>query len=143
MTKVIPETEAELAAELLRIVRQYEKTHPADHKPRRVAQPKPLSNDTLTVFFSQVTGIPVPLLQTERNRRSASALWWEPLRQIVEGAGSREAAEKVIRLAVQNMRHGRLTIASPSSILKVALSEIGKINTTQPKYDPEHTPREW
>jgi hypothetical protein len=98
----------------------------------RPARPNvtPPGEESITEWFCRLSGLPVPALGTEKQRRSAAALWFNPLREIFAAAGSQERGCEAMSRAIRQMRHDRLTIASPGSVLKVALSELGKMNTT-------------
>lgn len=97
---------------------------------------KPADFQPLLDAFVKITGIPMPELKTARQRSAAGALWFSPLREMLHAAGSVERADKAMRLAVREMRHSRLTIATPGSILKTAISELGKMNHDDPVRDP-------
>ena len=92
----------------------------------------PPGEPSVTEWFCTLTGLPAPALGTVRQRRAAAALWFAPLREIFSASGSKDRGVEAIVKAVQEMRHRRLTIASPASVLKTAMSELGKMNTRGP-----------
>jgi len=75
----------------------------------------------LEAHFCAKTKLPPPRNKTAREKKTAGALWWGPLREIAELCEWDAArAEKLICLTVDRLRSGKMTIANPNSILKTA-----------------------
>ena len=75
----------------------------------------------LEAHFCAKTKLPPPRNKTAREKKTAGALWWGPLREIAELCEWDAArAEKLICLTVDHLRSGKMTIANPNSILKTA-----------------------
>ena len=92
----------------------------------------------LEAYFSEVTKLPKPPRETDKEKRAAAESWWVPLGGLydVVGKDAREA-KSLIKATVIKMTNDGLTIACPRSIEKVARSEWAKqkrtaISATQP-----------
>jgi hypothetical protein len=81
----------------------------------------------LAAVFEQAAGITMPQPSTEKGRKQAGALWWNPLREMVRTANG--SAPDLLRRAVQKMRADHLTIAAPNSVSKVFASLHGEAVT--------------
>lgn len=121
-------TEAELGAEILRMVRQFDHEHPVRAKPKRVTQPR--GEHPLVKVFSVVTGLTVPKVPQEMSGAEWTRRWEAPLRAILSQAGGdQERARGAIVRAVQAMRNHKpdpLTIDAPGSILKVTRDVLAR-----------------
>lgn len=81
---------------------------------------------TLENEFSTITAIPLPNRKTDKEKKSAAAGWWHPLTEIWELENKDvEKAKRLIRLSVDKLRVGGMTVADPRSILKTAISIHG------------------
>ena len=75
----------------------------------------------LELHFADVTGLPRPKTNTQKQKRAAGTLWWGPLREIAELCEWNEKrAKTLVSLTVNHLREGDCTIASPKSIEKTA-----------------------
>jgi len=77
--------------------------------------------------FIESSSLKSPLVNTEKQKRSAGELWWAPLREIAVLANWNElSGQSLIDRTVQQMRKDKLTISSPKSILNVAKSIVAE-----------------
>ena len=110
-----------------------------DKKKERKQTIRAKYNEALEKTFSSCTGIRLPKRDTVAQRRSAGRLWNTPLWNIYDlfmPEGESEnvydedtllQAERLIQSAVVRMREDKLTIASPASIEKVAISMFAEV----------------
>lgn len=87
--------------------------------------------------FESLTRIPIP-----KNAKEAGVLWWNPIREICEMCewDSRKIDE-VITKSIARLREGKLTIASPKSILKTSRAIFGELSGGAKKYNAEEMRR--
>ena len=112
---------------------------------------KPSAHDQLKTAlvekFCELTGLSPPLLDTAKQKRSAGALWFGPLVQLAgECDKDVERTARLMGWAVCKMDGDELTISSPNSILKTALSEQARrrrdgAQPDQPQLTPEEEAR--
>jgi hypothetical protein len=93
-------------------------------KPVRLPSPvQPLED-----FFCSETGIPPMVCKSKRDWAEHGELWVRPLKAVLDACGSSEAkAHKAVRLAIAAMRKDRLTLATPKSIQKTAISLVAEL----------------
>ena len=99
---------------------------PAEEPPAAAPPAPPAPNKNalrlqLEEHFAAKTKLPRPPTNTIKQKKSAGALWWTPLREIAELVEwDVVRAEKLIDLTVDHFRRSKLTIANPNSIVKTA-----------------------
>src|SRR3990167_3635998 len=84
----------------------------------------------LVQHFSETAKLNIPPYETKAQAKAMGKLWWTPLLSIaglVEN--DQERAKDLIFEAVRRMRRDKITIATPKSILKVAISIVGERET--------------
>lgn len=83
----------------------------------------------LEEHFSSVTGIPLPKRRTKKEKKAAGALWWGPLKDILDWCDRDVwAAKRIISAAVKEMDAESLTIKAPKSIIGNATDVFRKQN---------------
>lgn len=95
---------------------------PIDDEKERLA----LALARLAEAFSQQSGIPLPAPSSKRDWGEYNVRWMRPLKAILEITQTVGNATVLIHKAVDQMRADDLTIASPQSIEKVAVSIFAK-----------------
>lgn len=109
-------------------------------KPRREPTEAQKELSHLEKVFCELTGLSAPAPKTDKERRAAAEMWWQPLTRITGQASGQ--IDKLLRETVDKMRKDGLTIASPKSVEKVAMAIYGehrhrfRKNTTEETYDP-------
>jgi len=79
----------------------------------------------LEQYFAEISNIPLPKRETERQRKAAGELWWGPLREILDMTNwDPEQAKGLIRESYKALKapENKLNVSSPKSILKTAIS---------------------
>jgi hypothetical protein len=102
-------------------------------KPKRDSSPrqteKNAQREAVCTHFQTLTGLTPP---KEAKPSANGALWYTPLRQILElVAWDTDSAKRVISRAVDYMLKQNLTISSPKSILNNVRAEVGKMTRTR------------
>lgn len=103
------------------------------------ATPEPDLVKELATVFEKAAGIKMPTPNTEKGQQQVGVLWWHPLREMVAIANGQAPA--LLQKAVAQMRHDKLTIAAPNSVLKVFTSLHGESASSAPAR-AEFTPEE-
>lgn len=85
----------------------------------------------LQQVFSRSTNIPEPKPSSSKERAKAGELWYQPLRRIQQVCNGK--SETCITEAIKHMRRDGLTIFSPKSIEKTAVSIFGKLADAPPR----------
>lgn len=81
----------------------------------------------LVAHFCEVTQIPPPLLNTKKQCAAAGRLWFKPLVAIADAVDrDAERAKSLIAFTIKHMDGEGLTISTPASIQKTAISEQAK-----------------
>lgn len=99
---------------------------PPPEKPKR--QRKPTERDkriaALEKAFCEISGLPPPASNTQKQKRAAAQAWWNPL-QAIAGACDNDVdrTKTLIMFTVEQMDKADLTISCPRSIEKTALAE--------------------
>ena len=90
-----------------------------EKKPKRKRTPKIQNREAVIGYFLEKTGLPPPRYKTEKEKRSASVLWWQPTDEIVELAeGDVSIAKNFVDASITRL-NGK-TISDMNSILKTA-----------------------
>jgi len=90
--------------------------------------------------FAKCTGLDLPAVETEAQRKSSGAAWWAPIREICELVDWRETdAQALVDTAIARLGKGQCSIAEPRSILKTARAIIGEVK--RGAFQPEGEPR--
>ena len=99
-----------------------EKTSPREtEKPKRKTSVKNQTRKDLEQHFSDLTGLPVPKTNTQKQRASAGTLWWGPIREMAELCEwNRERSMQLMDLTVAHLKKGGMTVSSPKSIVNTA-----------------------
>lgn len=98
-------------------------------KPKRKPTGKNAVKAELSTYFSEISGIPILPIKSQRDASARSVRWWKPLIQIYDMAGGNvEQAKEIIQKVYVELIDGGMTIAAPQSILSNAVAEIGKRN---------------
>ena len=99
-----------------------EKTSPSEtEKPKRKPSPQNQTRKDLEQHFSELTGLPVPKTNTQKQRASAGTLWWGPIREMAELCEwNRERSMQLMDLTVAHLKKGGMTVSSPKSIVNTA-----------------------
>lgn len=94
-----------------------------DIKPERKPTERQTAIATLEAHFSEVSGIPCPPREKEKEKKAAATRWWNPLGNLwVLCKQDTDRALKLIDSAYQKMRNDKLTISAPQSIEQVAIA---------------------
>ena len=91
----------------------------------------------LEQVFSELTNLPKPSPGSEKERRAAAELWWQPLRRVMAACNGQ--AERCLRQAVGDMRRDGKRIYSPRSVENTAVAiwaERGGEQMSRPPADP-------
>ncbi len=87
----------------------------------REKTPRDLAVAELEKKFSALSRLPVPIRQTDKQKKAAASLWWNPLGEIWELCDQDVGrAYTLIEKTYRQMHHEKLTISDPNSILKTA-----------------------
>jgi len=87
--------------------------------------------------FCFITGIPKPKDTTTAQRKAAGVRWWNPLRDILDVVGwDIFQAKRLVDNTYGQMRADELTIATPQSILSVAVSLAAAESRPVPRPTP-------
>jgi hypothetical protein len=108
--------------------------NPPSPKPGEAPKPdvkKELSE--LDNLFSELTGLPIPKPNSEKERKATAVMWWQPMRRIRETCNG--TSKDCMRRAISKMRSEHLTIASPQSIEKTTIAIFGDMKIKQAKPD--------
>jgi len=82
-------------------------------------------------YFHKISGIPLPLRKTTKQRREAAVRWWNPLLEFYQILSNKQTKYDkdhvrhtcdLIRVVVAHMRQENLTISDPASIRKNFIS---------------------
>jgi len=104
---------------------------PSQSPPTKPQKRKPTGRNAvkaeLTEYFSEVTGIPLPALKTDAQRKSSGTLWWSPVLEIAgwfdDDLGK---SKRLIEAAVARLREANYTISTPKSIFNTARAICGE-----------------
>jgi hypothetical protein len=116
-------------------------TAPVEEKKNEKEKREPTGKNAvkaeLQEHFCAVTGLPGPSLKSKGQKRSAGALWWNPLLEIAEWFDYDVGRAKAnITAAVGRLRRIEYLISDPNSILKTARALVGETNDVTPP-EPE------
>jgi hypothetical protein len=94
--------------------------------------PDPEPEPTLTEVFAEMASIPLPALNTDRQKKEAGVRWFGPLGKIVVACdGDDRRAREVIQEAITQMDADDLTISTPQSVEKVAVGIAARCRRAQ------------
>lgn len=88
----------------------------------------------LEKHFSQLSRLAVPKRQTEKQRKEAAVVWWNPLWEMYELTHNLAATKRYMSAAYGKMKEDKLTVSSPKSILnnvKSAFSANGGVTADE------------
>jgi hypothetical protein len=90
--------------------------------------------------FAERTGLDLPAMDTDAQRKSAGAAWWGPIREICAVVGWRQVdAQALVDASIARLRKSRCSIAEPRSIIKTARSIVAEVK--RGAYRPEDEAR--
>ena len=103
-----------------------EKTSPSEtEKPKRKPSPQNQTRKDMEQYFSEITGLPVPKTNTQKQRASAGTLWWGPIREMAELCEwNRERSMQLMEITVAHLKKSGMTVSSPKSIVNTAKAVV-------------------
>lgn len=94
-----------------------EHTEHTDH----AASPRQAAIAHLEASFSQLSGLPLPKRDTDKDKKASAASWWIPLGDIWTLCGKdTDRASSLIEKSYRKLVADSMTVASPKSLVKTA-----------------------